>query len=107
MAFAIQGQTKATAAVKGNFGIYGPIWFTLYVEVAYWRPGTTCYMAFAIKGQTKATAAVKGNFGIYGPIWTKTSSYGAGASGVGPVGPGGASLCYMCPHIQTNKMSLW
>ena len=68
MAFTIKGQTKATAAFKGNFAIHGPILFKLCVQVAYWSPGTTCYMAFAIKGQTKAAAAFKGNFAIYGPI---------------------------------------
>ena len=66
MAFAIKGQTKAAAAFKGNFGVYGPILFKLWVQVAYWSPRTTCYMAFEIKGQTKAAAAFKGNFGIYG-----------------------------------------
>ena len=71
MAFAIKGQTKAATAFKGNFGIYGPILFRLYVQVAYCSPGTTCYMAFAIKGQTKAAAAFKGNFGVYGPILFK------------------------------------
>ena len=71
MAFAIKGQTKAAVAFKGNFAIYGPILFKLCVQVAYWRPGTTCYMAFAIKGQKKAAAAFKGNFGVYGPILFK------------------------------------
>ena len=71
MAFAIKGQTKAAAAFKGNFAIYGPILFKLCMQVAYWSPGTTCYMAFAIKGQTKAAAAFKGNFGVYGPILFK------------------------------------
>ena len=68
MAFAIKGQTKATAAFKGNFAIYGPILFKLCVQVAYCFPGMACYMAFAIKGQTKAAAVFKGNFGVYGPI---------------------------------------
>ena len=67
MAFAIKGQTKAAAAFKGNFGVYGPILFKLCMQVAYLPKGRTCYMAFAIKGQTKAAAAFKGNFGIYGP----------------------------------------
>ena len=71
MAFATKGQTKAAAAFKGNFGIYGPILFKLCVQVAYLSPGTTYYMAFAIKGQTKAAAAFKGNFAIYGPILFK------------------------------------
>ena len=71
VAYAIKGQTKAATAFKGNFGVYGPILFKLCVQVAYWRPGTTCYMAFAIEGQTKATTAFKGNFGIYGPILLK------------------------------------
>ena len=68
MAFEIKGQTKAAAAFKGNFGIYGPILFKLCVEVAFCSPGTPGYMAFAIKGQTKAAAAFKGNFGVCGPI---------------------------------------
>ena len=68
MAFAIKGQTKATAAFKSNFGVYGQISFKLCVEAAYCSPGTTCYMAFAIKGQTKDAAAFKGNFGICGQI---------------------------------------
>ena len=68
MAFAIKGQTKAAAAFKGNFGIYGPILFKLCVHVAYSSPGTPGYIAFAIKGQTKAAAAFKGNFGVYGLI---------------------------------------
>ena len=67
MALAIKGQTKAAAAFKGNFGVYGLILLKLCVQVAYWPQGTTCYMAFVIKGQTKAAAAFKGNFGIYGP----------------------------------------
>ena len=71
MAFAIKGQTKAAAAFKANFGVYGPILFKLCVEVTYCSPGTTGYMAFAIKGQTKAAAAFKGNFGVYGPILFK------------------------------------
>ena len=71
MAFAIKGQTKASAAFKGNFGIYGPILFKLCVQVAYLLKGRTCYMAFAIKGQTKAAAAFKGNFGVYGPFLFK------------------------------------
>ena len=71
MAFAIKGQTKAAAAFKGNFGIYGAILFKLCVHVAYSSPGTPGYMAFAIKGQTKAAAAFKGNFGVYGPILFK------------------------------------
>ena len=58
MAFDIKGQTKAAAAFKGNFGVYGPILFKLCMQVAYWQPGTTSYMAFAIKGQIKATAAI-------------------------------------------------
>ena len=32
MAFAIKGQTKAAAAFKGNFAIYGPILFKLCVQ---------------------------------------------------------------------------
>ena len=36
MVFAIKGQTKATAAFKGNFAIYGPILFKLCMEVAYY-----------------------------------------------------------------------
>ena len=68
MAFEIKGQSKAAAAFKDNFGVYGPILLKLCVQVAYWPPGTTCYMAFAIKGQTKAAAAFKGNFGVCGPI---------------------------------------
>ena len=71
MAFAIKGQTKAAAAFKGTFGVYGPIFFKLCVEVAYCSPGTPDYMAFTIKGQTKAAGAFKGNFGIYGPILLK------------------------------------
>ena len=35
MAFAIKGQTKAAAAFKGNFGVYGPILLKLCVQVAY------------------------------------------------------------------------
>jgi hypothetical protein len=35
MAFAIKGQAKAAAAFKGNFAIYGPIFFKLCVQVAY------------------------------------------------------------------------
>ena len=69
--FTIKGQTKAAAAFKGNFGVYGPILFKLCVEVAYCSSGTTCYTAFTIKGQTKAAAALKGNFGVYGPILFK------------------------------------
>ena len=65
MAFAIKGQTKAAAAFKGNFGVYGPILFKLCVQVAYCSPGKTFYMAFAIKGQTKAAVAFEGNFGVY------------------------------------------
>ena len=68
IAFANKGQTKAAAAFKGNFGIYGPILFKLCVQLAYYSPGTPGYMAFAIKGQSKAAAAFKGNFGIYGSI---------------------------------------
>ena len=71
MAFALKGQTKAEAAFKGNFGVYGPILFKLCVEVAYCSPGTPGYMTFAIKGQTKAAPAFKGNFGIFGPILLK------------------------------------
>ena len=36
MAFAIKDQTKATAAFKGNFAIYGPNLFKLCMEVAYY-----------------------------------------------------------------------
>ena len=71
MAYGIKGQAKAAVAFKGNFCVYGPSFFKLRVQVAYRRPGTTCYMAFAIKGQTKAAAAFKGNFGVYGPILFK------------------------------------
>ena len=59
MAFAIKGQTKAAAAFKGNFGVYGLILFKLCVQAAYGSPGTPGFMAFAIKGQTKAAAAFK------------------------------------------------
>ena len=65
MAFAIKGQTKAAAAFKGNFGVYGPILFKLCMQVAYWPLLIICYMAFIIKGQSKAAAAFKGNFGVY------------------------------------------
>ena len=68
MAFAIKGQTKAAAAFKGNFGIYGPILFKLCIQVAYWPPLMICYIAFTIKRQTKAAVAFKANFGIYGQI---------------------------------------
>ena len=61
MAFAIKGQTKAAAAFKGNFGVYGPILFKFCMQVAHWPPLLVCYMAFEIKGQTKAAAAFKGN----------------------------------------------
>ena len=50
MAFAIKGQTKAAVAIKGNFGVFGPILFKLCVHIAYSSPGTPGYMAFAIKG---------------------------------------------------------
>ena len=62
--FTIKGQTKAAAAFKGNFGVYGPILFKLCGQAAYGSPGTPGYMAFAIKGQTTAAVAFKGNFGI-------------------------------------------
>ena len=71
MAFAIKGQTKAAAAFKGNFGVYGPILFKLCMQVAYWPPLMICYMAFTIKGQTKAATAFKGNLSVYGPILFK------------------------------------
>ena len=71
MTFAIKGQTKAAAAFKGNFGIYGPILFKLWVEVAYWHSFMFCKMAFTIKGQTKAAVAFKGKFGVYGLILLK------------------------------------
>ena len=57
--FPIKGQTKAAAAFKGNFGVYGPILFKFCMQVAYCSPETTCYLSFAIKGQTKARAAFK------------------------------------------------
>ena len=60
MAFAIKGQTKASAAFRGNFGIYGLILLKLCVEVAYCSPGTPGSMAFAIKGQTKTAMAFQG-----------------------------------------------
>ena len=47
MAFAIKGQTKAAAAFKGNFDVYGLILFKLCVEEAYCSPGMPDYMAFA------------------------------------------------------------
>ena len=71
MAFAIKGQTKAAAAFKGNFGVYGPILFKLCMQVAYWPSLMICDMAFTIKGQTKATAAFKVNISVYGPISSK------------------------------------
>ena len=71
MAFAIKGQTKAAAAFKGNFGIYGPILFKLCVHVAYSSPGMPGCMTFAIKGQIQAAAAFKGNFVVYRPILFK------------------------------------
>ena len=69
--FAIQGKTKAAAAFKGNFGVYGPILFKVCMQVADWPSLMICYMAFTIKGQTKATATFKGNFGVYGWILFK------------------------------------
>ena len=60
MAFAIKGQTKATAAFKDNFGVYGPILFKVCVKVAYFSPRKTCSMAFTMKGQTKASAGASG-----------------------------------------------
>ena len=71
MAFAIKGQTKAAAAFKGNFGVYGPILFKVCMQVADWPSLMICYIAFTIKGQTKAATAFKGNFGVYGPILFK------------------------------------
>ena len=65
MAFTIKGQTKATVAFKGKFGIYEPILFKLCVEVAYWHSLMFCCMAFTIKGQTKAAVALKGKFSVY------------------------------------------
>ena len=62
MVFTIKGQTEVAVAFKGKFSVYGPIWFKLCVEVAYWHSLMFCYMVFTIKGQTKATAAFKGNF---------------------------------------------
>ena len=59
MAFATKGQTKATAAFKGNFSVYGQILFKVWIKVAYWPTLTIHYMAFRIKGQTKAAAAFK------------------------------------------------
>ena len=54
--------TKATAAFKCNFGVYGPILFKLYMQVAYRPLLMICYMAFTIKCQTKAAMAFKGNW---------------------------------------------
>ena len=71
MAFAIKGQTKAAAAFKGNFGVYGPILFKICIQVAYWPRLIICLMVFKIKGQTKATAAFKVNISVYGPILSK------------------------------------
>ena len=71
MAFAIKGQTKAAAAFKGNFGVYGPILFKLCMQVAYWQMWMNCYMAFTNKGQIKAAATFICNFGVYGPILFK------------------------------------
>ena len=64
MAFTIQGQIKAAAAITSNFDVNGLILFKLCMKVAYWCPGKTCYMAFA---------------------------RGTGASAGVPEGPGGAS----------------
>ena len=69
MAFAIKGQTKATAAFKGNFGVYGPILFKLCMQVAYRPRLMICYMT--IEGQTQATAAFKVNIRVNGPILSK------------------------------------
>ena len=52
MAFEIKDQTKAAAALRSNFAIYGLILLKLCVEVAYWSQWKIYYMAFAIKGQT-------------------------------------------------------
>ena len=71
MAYAIKGQLKAATAFKGNFGVYGPIFFKLCMHVAYWPALMICYMAFTIKGQTKAAAAFKVNISVYGPILFK------------------------------------
>ena len=115
MAFTIKGQRKDAAAFKGSFAIYGLILFKLCMLVAYWPPLMICYMAFTIKAKQrpqqhfwrlrtdfvqtlragsllasvddlllKGCMAFKGNVGCpYGKL--------SGASGGGPVGPGGAS----------------
>ena len=61
MTFTIQSQTKATAAFKSRFDVYGPILFKLSVQVAYWPPLMLCYVVVTIKGQTKVAAALKDN----------------------------------------------
>ena len=66
MAFAIKGQTKATAAFKVNFGVYGRILFKHCMQLAYWPQFMTSYMAFIIKGQTMAAVAFKDIFSDYG-----------------------------------------
>ena len=52
MAFAIKGQTKATAAFKVNISVYGPISSKLCMQIAYWPQLMICYMAFIIKGHS-------------------------------------------------------
>ena len=55
MAFVINSQTKAAAAFKGNFGIFGPILFKLCMQFIDHLEQLVS-RAIAIKGQTKAVA---------------------------------------------------
>ena len=64
MAFTIKGQTKAAAAFKGNFGVYGPIFFKLRLQPAYWQLLMICYMEFTIIGQKRPQKVFKDNFGV-------------------------------------------
>ena len=64
MAATIKGQSKAAAAFKGIFGLYGPILFKLCMPVAYWSLLMIGYMEFTIIGQKRPQKVFKDNFGV-------------------------------------------
>ena len=63
------GDNKGRRAFKNKIchisGVYWPILFKIYVQVAKRSRLMVCYMFLGIEGQTKAVAAFKGINGVY------------------------------------------
>ena len=81
LAFTVKGQAKAQTASKGSFGVDLPILFKLYGQ-AYWPLLMIFYL------QSKAKQRLQWPLKV---VFARPYGKLSGASGQGPVGPGGAS----------------